>query len=194
MVVSQFFAPLRTLKNKARGKTQAATATNEWSDDDDEIVLYNDNNTRAGSSPLVGDTAGKESTAGAMTTGICLCCGSKVSFPECVACFKCTVCDTISDLHPLVRTDRVVENGQTVARARTPPPPLTLDRLKAGVQAFRKHPEKQALLEAMLRESFGSWDVLNFSFPSSGDTQVSADDPGIAMAEVHAAYKIILAL
>ncbi|KAJ2747137.1 putative E3 ubiquitin-protein ligase [Coemansia sp. BCRC 34301] len=191
MVVSQFFAPLRTLKNKARGRAQPAASG--WSDSDDDIARDDNENDRAkaSSSPQVAET-GKE--PGTMTTGICLCCGSKVSFPECVACFKCTVCDTINDLHPLVRTDRVVENGQTVARARTPPPPLTLDRLKAGVQAFRKHPEKQALLEAMLRESFGSWDVLNFSFPSSGDAQASAENLGIAMAEVHAAYKIILAL
>ncbi|KAJ2880532.1 putative E3 ubiquitin-protein ligase [Coemansia aciculifera] len=175
MVVSHFFAPLRTLKNKARGR---APASSGWSDDDDQ---------QDEGSPPVPDT-GKEPES--MTTGTCLCCGSKVSFPDSVACFKCTVCDTINDLSPLVRTDRVVENGQTVARARTPPPPLTLDRLKAGVHAFRKHPEKQALLEAMLRESFGSWDVLNFSFPNG----VVGDDPGIDMAEVHAAYKIILAL
>ncbi|KAJ1819717.1 putative E3 ubiquitin-protein ligase [Coemansia sp. RSA 2675] len=171
MVVSQFFAPLRTLKNKARGRvTTTATA---WSDDDVD-------------DDPVPDTKDAES----MTTGTCLCCGSKVSFPDSVACFKCTVCDTINDLSPLVRTDRVVENGQTVARARTPPPPLTLERLKAGVYAFRRHPEKQALLEAMLRESFGAWDVLNFSFPG----KAAGDDPGIDMEEVHAAYKIILAL
>ncbi|KAI8322938.1 HECT-domain-containing protein [Martensiomyces pterosporus] len=76
--------------------------------------------------------------------------------------------------------------------ARVPPPPLTLDRLKAGVYAFKKHPEKQSLLEAMIRESFGNWDVLNFSFPNGKD--VSSDDPGVSLSEVHAAYKIILAL
>ncbi|KAJ2823925.1 putative E3 ubiquitin-protein ligase, partial [Coemansia sp. 'formosensis'] len=178
MVVSQFFAPLRTLKNKARGRVTSATTG--WSDDDDQID--EDTSTKP--------DAGKEPES--MTTGTCLCCGSKVSFPDSVACFKCTVCDTINDLSPLVRLDRVVENGQTVAKARTPPPPLTLERLRAGVHAFRKHPEKQALLEAMLRESFGSWDVLNFSFPSGAPA--TGDDPGIDMAEVHAAYKIILAL
>ncbi|KAJ2809387.1 putative E3 ubiquitin-protein ligase [Coemansia guatemalensis] len=44
----------------------------------------------------------------------------------------------------------------------------------------------------MIRESFGNWDVLNFSFPNGND--VSTEDPGITFAEVHAAYKIILTL
>ncbi|KAJ2348765.1 putative E3 ubiquitin-protein ligase, partial [Coemansia sp. RSA 2618] len=108
------------------------------------------------------------------------------------SCFKCTVCDTINDLKELVRTEKVVENGQLVGRTRIPPPPLTLDRLKAGVQAYKRHPEKHALLEAMIRESFANWDVLNFSFANGKD--VTNDEPGILFAEVHAAFKLILAL
>ncbi|KAJ1814274.1 putative E3 ubiquitin-protein ligase, partial [Coemansia sp. RSA 2598] len=169
MVVSQFFSPLRTLKNKARGVRNPL----DCSDEDDE-----------GTPPAKDPPTHKQ--ARPMTTGTCLCCGSKVSFPPSVSCFKCTMCDTINDLRPLVRTEKVnAENNQVVTRTRVPPPPLTLDRLKAGVQAYRKHPEKQSLLEAMIRESFGNWDVLNFSFVV--DDQIDVD-------EVHAAYKIVLAL
>ncbi|KAJ2321773.1 putative E3 ubiquitin-protein ligase [Coemansia sp. RSA 2704] len=114
-----------------------------------------------------------------MVTGECFCCNSKVSYPEGVACFKCTVCDTINDL-------RVEERGSRV------PPPLTLARLRAGVQAYRRHPEKHGLLEAMIRESFGQWEVLNFSF-ASGE-EVTDEDPGVQFADVHAAYKIVMGL
>ncbi|KAI9471727.1 hypothetical protein BX667DRAFT_471584, partial [Coemansia mojavensis] len=95
--------------------------------------------------------------------------GSKVTYPDSVSCFKCTVCTTINDLKELVRTEKSTEDGQVVVRPRVPPPPLTLDRLRAGVQAYKRHPEKHMLLEAMIRESFGNWDV-------------------------HAAYKLILSL
>ncbi|KAJ1751839.1 putative E3 ubiquitin-protein ligase, partial [Coemansia sp. RSA 1752] len=116
----------------------------------------------------------------------------KVSYPDTVSCFKCTVCDTINDLTELVRMEKTMEDGQVVARRRVPPPPLTLDRLKAGVQAYRRHPKKHALLEAMIRESFANWDVLNFSFANGKD--VTNEEPGILFTEVHAAYKLILAL
>ncbi|KAJ2236002.1 putative E3 ubiquitin-protein ligase [Coemansia sp. RSA 485] len=171
MVVSQFFSPLRTLKNKARGSRHPLNHSDD-DDDEDEITPAKD--------PMA------HKPAKPMTTGTCLCCGSKVSFPPSVSCFKCTVCDTINDLRPLVRTEKVsAENNQMVTRTRVPPPPLTLDRLKAGVVAYRKHPEKQSLLEAMIRESFANWDVLNFSF---------VVDDEIDIDEVHAAYKIVLAL
>ncbi|KAJ1962910.1 putative E3 ubiquitin-protein ligase [Dipsacomyces acuminosporus] len=177
-MVSHFFSPLRTLKKKARGRLNG-NANNSWSDeyDDDEAGV---------------EVSTKAKPKSNMMTGECFCCGSKVSFPQTVSCFKCTVCDTINDLQPLVRTEKTVEDGQVVSKPRTPPPPLTLDRLKAGVHAYKKHPEKQTLLEAMIRESFGNWDVLNFSFPNGKEP--SSDDPGISLSEVHAAYKIILSL
>ncbi|KAJ2000998.1 putative E3 ubiquitin-protein ligase [Coemansia thaxteri] len=184
MVVSQLLAPLRTLKNRARGRaTAAATAESSSNWSDDEAADEGQRETAAAEGGR--DEGGKGKPA--MTTGLCLCCGSKVVFPLSVACFKCTVCDTINDLQTNERTD------QTGTRSRIPPPPLTLERLKAGVAAFRRHSEKQALLEAMLRESFGNWDALNFSFATPAGPS-SADDPGIAMSDVHAAYKIILAL
>ncbi|KAJ1720935.1 putative E3 ubiquitin-protein ligase [Coemansia erecta] len=179
MVVSQFFSsPLRTLKNKARGGTGSRQNHDCSSSDDDPLPS-------------------SHSRTAPLTTGTCLCCGSKVGYPPTVSCFKCTICDTINNLRPALRTEKAlgeaavagVEGGQPASRVRVapppPPPPLTLDRLKAGVQAYRRHPEKQSLLEAMLRESFGCWDVLNFSFVVEGEIKVD---------EVHAAYKIILAL
>ncbi|KAJ1938128.1 putative E3 ubiquitin-protein ligase, partial [Linderina pennispora] len=90
------------------------------------------------------------------------------------------------------RIEKIMENGQLKTKPRIAPPPLTLDRLKAGVFAFKKHPEKQNLLEAMIRESFGNWDVLNVSFPNG--SEVTSDDPGISLVEVRTAYKIILGL
>ncbi|KAJ2138072.1 putative E3 ubiquitin-protein ligase [Coemansia sp. RSA 678] len=161
MVVSHLFSPLRTLKNRARGKGtgrrgSSGSTSNDgvWSDEHDEP--------------------------------------SNVSYPNTVSCFKCTVCDTINDLTELVRMEKTMEDGQVVARRRVPPPPLTLDRLRAGVQAYRRHPKKHALLEAMIRESFANWDVLNFSFANGKD--VTNEEPGILFTEVHAAYKLILAL
>ncbi|KAJ2888391.1 putative E3 ubiquitin-protein ligase [Coemansia asiatica] len=174
MVVSQFFSPLRTLKNKARSARHSLDLSSEEDDEPTTTAPTRDPSTHKPTRPL--------------TTGTCLCCGSKVSFPPTVSCFKCTVCDTINDLRPLVRTEKISSGGnnQEVSRQRVPPPPpLTLDRLKAGVMAYRRHPEKQSLLEAMLRESFGNWDVLNFSFVVDG---------GVDVDEVHAAYKIVLAL
>ncbi|KAI9502104.1 hypothetical protein BX070DRAFT_20497 [Coemansia spiralis] len=195
MVVSHFFSPLRTLKKKTRGRSGTdskrtassssssghdAIDSGSWSDgiDGDDSVA-----------PIGGVSVQSKKN---MATGLCLCCGSKVTFPDTVACFKCTVCDTINDLRPLVRMEKVVDDGHVVSKARTPPPPLTLERLKAGVQAYRRHPEKQSLLEAMIRESFANWDVLNLSFPNG--KEVSSDEPGIQLDEVRAAYKIILSL
>ncbi|PIA15065.1 hypothetical protein COEREDRAFT_16390 [Coemansia reversa NRRL 1564] len=189
MMVSHFFSPLRTLTKKARGNGPMGRKTSNngsfsnstWSDevDDDEEGRELTTN-------------GADKSQHGMATGLCLCCGSKVLYPETVTCFKCTVCNTINDLETLIRSEKVIEDGQLITRTRTPPPPLTLDRLKAGVQAYKKHPEKHRLLEAMIRESFGNWDVLNFSF--SSDNKVSTEDPGITFAQVHAAYKIILTL
>ncbi|KAJ1719356.1 putative E3 ubiquitin-protein ligase, partial [Coemansia biformis] len=184
MVVSHLLSPLRTLKTKARAVGKSSSGSIDgWSDGPDDDG--------GGNGPAGGGT--DEAAPGqCMAVGLCLCCGSKVSYPDTVACFRCTVCDTINDLKELVRTEKVVEDGRLVSRPRRPPPPLTLGRLRAGVQAYKKHPEKHSLLEAMIYESFGSWDVLNVSFPSG--TDMSADDPAIAFAEVHSAYKTILAL
>ncbi|KAJ2722494.1 putative E3 ubiquitin-protein ligase [Coemansia sp. Benny D115] len=177
MVVSQFFSPLRTLKNKARGKLSPSFRSDDEEDDDDDR-----SHTRSATTAPNAD----------MSTGTCMCCGSKVTFPSTVACFKCTVCDTINDLRPQRRTERHVgEDGRVVTRPRVPPPPLTLERLKAGVQTYKRHPEKQALLEAMIRESFANWDVLNFSFV---DDSAEEEDPELAIADVQKAYKIILSL
>ncbi|KAJ2271022.1 putative E3 ubiquitin-protein ligase [Coemansia sp. RSA 371] len=183
MVVSHLFSPLRTLKNRARGKGtgrrgSSGSTSNDgvWSDEHDEPS----------------NVDGTDDRTKSKVTSLCFCCGSKVSYPDTVSCFKCTVCDTINDLTELVRMEKTMEDGQVVARRRVPPPPLTLDRLKAGVQAYRRHPKKHALLEAMIRESFANWDVLNFSFANGKD--VTNEEPGILFTEVHAAYKLILAL
>ncbi|KAJ2708314.1 putative E3 ubiquitin-protein ligase [Coemansia sp. D1744] len=183
MVVSHLFSPLRTLKNRARGKGtgrrgSSGSTSNDgvWSDEHDEPS----------------NVDGTDDRTKSKVTSLCFCCGSKVSYPDTVSCFKCTVCDTINDLTELVRMEKTIEDGQVVARRRVPPPPLTLDRLKAGVQAYRRHPKKHALLEAMIRESFANWDVLNFSFANGKD--VTNEEPGILFTEVHAAYKLILAL
>lgn len=120
---------LSTLKKKR----QKQKTSKRWSSSDGESI------SEAG-----------ESTA---TTG-CLCCGSNVSYPQTVSCFKCTVCDTINDLQPL---------------AITGAPPLTLSRLKQTVAAYKRQPEtSQPLLEAMLRESFSNWHILNQSFIAGG--------------------------
>ncbi|KAJ1880556.1 putative E3 ubiquitin-protein ligase, partial [Kickxella alabastrina] len=179
MVVSQFFSPLRTLKNKARGTKLATTSSSP-------------STTTAGRNS---DSSSDSDTPPAtpMSTDTCLCCNSKVTFPATVSCFKCTVCDTINDLQPVRRTEKTVtDNREVRVRMREAPPPLTLDRLRAGVQAYRRDLAKQALLEAMLRESFGNWDVLNFSF-----VKANADEPDAAevcLEEVAAAYRIILDL
>ncbi|KAJ2847360.1 putative E3 ubiquitin-protein ligase [Coemansia brasiliensis] len=184
MVVSHLFSPLRTLKNKARGRgsgRRGSSSESTTSNEDD--VLWSDDQ-----SPV--DKSDDKSRS--MVTGLCFCCASKVTYPDSVSCFKCTVCTTINDLKELIRTEKSTEDGQVVVRPRVPPPPLTLDRLRAGVQAYRRHPEKHMLLEAMIRESFGNWDVLNFSFANG--KPVSTEDPGIMFSQVHAAYKLILSL
>ncbi|KAJ1739380.1 putative E3 ubiquitin-protein ligase [Coemansia sp. RSA 990] len=183
MVVSHLFSPLRTLKNKARGRGSGRRGSSSESTTSNEDVLWSDDQSPA---------AKPDDRSRPMVTGRCFCCASKVTYPDSVSCFKCTVCTTINDLKELVRTEKSTEDGQVVVRPRVPPPPLTLDRLRAGVQAYKRHPEKHMLLEAMIRESFGNWDVLNFSF-SSGKPP-SADDPGIMFTQVHAAYKLILSL
>ncbi|KAJ2156205.1 putative E3 ubiquitin-protein ligase [Coemansia sp. RSA 552] len=185
MVVSHLFSPLRSLKSKKKGRG-GARRPSDSSSNGDEAWWSGDE--AAATTPKGGVSAADSR----MSTGLCLCCGNNVSYPGVVACFKCTVCDTINDLREVARTEKAMENGEPVVRPRVPPPPLTLSRLRAGVQAYRKRPEKHSLLEAMIRESFGNWDVLNLSFPNG--KSVEADESGIALAEVHAAYKTILAL
>ncbi|KAJ2556662.1 putative E3 ubiquitin-protein ligase [Coemansia sp. RSA 1933] len=178
MVVSQFFSPLRTLK-KVR---KASSASSESVGDD------------GGSDGSGGRDKQSEQTT-ELVAGLCFCCSRKVAFPASVTCFKCTVCDTINDLRAVTRVERVVaSDGSVASRACAPPPPLTLDRLRAGIQAYRRHPDKQGLLEAMLRESFGNWDVLNVSFPAPTATGTAGDGLTVSVDDVHAAYKLILAL
>ncbi|KAJ2481231.1 putative E3 ubiquitin-protein ligase [Coemansia sp. RSA 2131] len=183
MVVSHLFSPLRTLKNRARGKGTGRRGSSGSTSNDGVSSDEHDKPS---------NVDGTDDRTKSKVTSLCFCCGSKVSYPDTVSCFKCTVCDTINDLTELVRMEKTMEDGQVVARRRVPPPPLTLDRLKAGVQAYRRHPKKHALLEAMIRESFANWDVLNFSFANGKD--VTNEEPGILFTEVHAAYKLILAL
>ncbi|KAJ2713235.1 putative E3 ubiquitin-protein ligase [Coemansia spiralis] len=181
MVVSHLLSPLRTLKTRAAagGRRGSSGSNDGWSDGPDDAAAA---------------AATGNGSSSIKATGQCVCCGSRVTYPAGAGCFRCTVCDTVNDLAAVGRTEKVVgEDGQAVQRACRAPPPLTLGRLRAGVQAYRRHPEKHGLLEAMLFESFGNWDVLNASFPSGGSS-VSADDPAIALADVHAAYATILAL
>ncbi|KAJ1898841.1 putative E3 ubiquitin-protein ligase, partial [Coemansia sp. IMI 209127] len=182
MVVSHFLSPLRTLKKK---KKEARQTTSSASSSSSSSVGDAGNNNDTGN----GDEHGPAKDDDGLVAGLCLCCNHKVKYPGSVTCFRCTVCDTINDLQAVERTEKIVAaDGAISSRVRALPPPLTLARLRAGIQAYKRHPEKQALLEAMLRESFGSWDVLNVSFPLA-----SAAD-GLAMDDVHAAYKLILAL
>ncbi|KAJ2766572.1 putative E3 ubiquitin-protein ligase, partial [Coemansia nantahalensis] len=174
MVVSQLLLPLRSLKTRARAAGRRGSSNDGWSDGPD-------------------DEAGSVAAGVSLAARRCVCCGSKVTYPAAAGRFRCTVCETVNDLTAVARTETVLgADGRAEERACRAPPPLTLGRLRAGVQAFRRHPEKHGLLEAMLYESFANWDVLNASFPSGGS--VTADDPAMAVADVHAAYKIILAL
>ncbi|KAJ2515057.1 putative E3 ubiquitin-protein ligase [Coemansia sp. RSA 1939] len=197
MVVSHFFSPLRTLKKKAARKASGSQSSvgdvgSSGSDDNsssntDKRPSAHENSNSNGSSSAKKDN---DAEAKSLVSGLCLCCNRRVTYPASVSCFKCTVCDTINDLQATKRMEKVVGgDGSVASRARMPPPPLTLERLRAGIHAFRRHPEKQVLLEAMLRESFGNWDVLNVSFPASAD-----DAAGIAIDEVRAAYQLVLAL
>ncbi|KAJ2091105.1 putative E3 ubiquitin-protein ligase [Coemansia sp. RSA 986] len=186
MVVSHFFSPLRTLKKKTRKTSESSESSSvgdAGSDDDsnkDSGNRHKDENK---------NPKDEEKT---LVAGLCFCCNQKVMYPASVSCFKCTVCDTINNLRAVERIEKVVaSDGSVTSRVRTPPPPLTLDRLRAGIQAYKRHPEKQGLLEAMLRESFGNWDVLNVSFPMTAQT---GDGPAVAIDDVHTAYKLILAL
>ncbi|KAJ2865667.1 putative E3 ubiquitin-protein ligase, partial [Coemansia erecta] len=180
MVVSHFLSPLRTLKNKKKEARKTSSSSSSSSSVGD-----------AGSAAGAGnrDEQGPAKDDDALVAGLCLCCNHKVKYPGSVTCFRCTVCDTINDLQAVERMEKTVAaDGAISSRVRALPPPLTLSRLRAGIQAYKRRPEKQALLEAMLRESFGSWDVLNVSFP------LAAAADGLAMDDVYAAYKLILAL
>ncbi|KAJ1913529.1 putative E3 ubiquitin-protein ligase [Tieghemiomyces parasiticus] len=122
------------------------------------------------------------SSTDGLATGTCMCCDSRLRYPQASTCFRCTVCDTINDLQPL-------DDPASESRRRRP---LTLDRLRRAVEAWRQDRQTAPQLEHLIAESFAQWDRLNASFANGQRT--CSTDPGVALDDVREAYRIILEL
>ncbi|KAJ1969311.1 putative E3 ubiquitin-protein ligase [Dispira parvispora] len=114
--------------------------------------------------------------------GTCMCCDSKLRYPQASSCFRCTVCDTINDL---------IEYDETASESRRRRP-LTLDRLRSAIHAVRKSKLSVMQLERLISETFSQWDRLNNSF--SDGLRTSTDHPGVALDDVREAYRLLLGL
>ncbi|KAI8609323.1 hypothetical protein BC830DRAFT_1151112 [Chytriomyces sp. MP71] len=110
-----------------------------------------------------------------MTTGACLCCDHLLRFPVTVACFRCTVCETVNDLNPLASTPKD-------SRAEV----LTLARVTALAETH------DDAYERIIPDSFQLHRTLNSSFSSlSKDAAPTLESSGIDHGQVQAAYSII---
>ncbi|KAG0192105.1 putative E3 ubiquitin-protein ligase [Apophysomyces sp. BC1034] len=121
-----------------------------------------------------------------MAYGKCMCCASELRYPQSVSRFRCPVCDTINDLKLHIRQQLSVNQ------------PLSLKQLKRLVSECRKAKGDQDRekvyepVEKLVENVFGSWACLNQSF--SNDRETSLDDSGLAIKDIHDAYKILLSL
>ncbi|RKP38869.1 hypothetical protein BJ085DRAFT_41826 [Dimargaris cristalligena] len=116
------------------------------------------------------------------TVTFCMCCDCKLRYPMGSTCFRCTVCDTVNDLH-----DR-----DPAAAEKQRHQPLTLAVLRQALEDHRRGKLSQGQFKHLLGETFSHWDRLNHSFGNGRPT--TSEDPGVALAEVRDAYRLILDL
>ncbi|KAI8916507.1 hypothetical protein DFJ77DRAFT_460091 [Powellomyces hirtus] len=105
----------------------------------------------------------------------CLCCWNLLKFPSTVTCFRCTVCDCVTDLIPLPAP--AIEEGDSF--------PLTLATVR-GLCADASH---AARLEQSVYRTFSTHAFLTAAF-SNGREQ-SLQDPGIALDEARESFRLI---
>ncbi|KAI8868812.1 hypothetical protein GQ42DRAFT_109092, partial [Ramicandelaber brevisporus] len=94
----------------------------------------------------------------------CICCGTIVRYTPTAPCFKCTVCDTVSDLS----TNRPISARRLRAA-------LTLSKLNAAVVAYNHDPTVAAHLQLMISDCFGNIDALNHSFLNDNSSTSTLD-------------------
>ncbi|KAJ3106616.1 putative E3 ubiquitin-protein ligase [Phlyctochytrium planicorne] len=113
-----------------------------------------------------------------MTTGKCLCCDNLLRFPQTVTCFRCTVCETVNDLIPIMPPEK------TFAEV------LTLKRLKVLLDP--SHIDENA--EHIIRDAFCYHQTLNESFSVLSEGEFpTLENPGISLEDVREAYHLITA-
>ncbi|KAJ3156240.1 putative E3 ubiquitin-protein ligase [Geranomyces michiganensis] len=105
----------------------------------------------------------------------CMCCGNLLKFPSTVTCYRCTVCDTVTDLIPLTFNGPMNDaNGM----------PLTLARVKELCEnSDDRH------LERVVFQVFSTHALLNLSFRNS--EPLSLKNSGVILGDVREALMLI---
>ncbi|EEB07324.2 ubiquitin-protein ligase E3 [Schizosaccharomyces japonicus yFS275] len=132
-----------------------------------------------------------------MVIGNCFCCGSRLSYPRSVPCFRCTVCLTINDL-PSAKTSLIPEHIQRIE-------PLSVKRLRHLVEKVKREAalghasddlEAVSLAHKPLRlwlsHAFRNSVILNKSFQSKEEP--GKDHCGFDYDEISEFYRIVYSL
>ncbi|TNY21652.1 Proteophosphoglycan ppg4 [Rhodotorula diobovata] len=96
-----------------------------------------------------------------LTEGVCCCCGTTLRYPRASPSFRCTVCDTVTDLDDKARKGK--------AREGTPVPDATPVTEAQVLDLVRRFAERRTETDAELAHRLGA---LELESPSSSD-----DDP-----------------
>ncbi|TPX32888.1 hypothetical protein SmJEL517_g04094 [Synchytrium microbalum] len=115
-----------------------------------------------------------------LTTGTCQCCGHLLRFPQTIRAFRCTVCETVNDLDPVP-----MPGGGDIQAHR-----LSLERLRALINASQHNRPSAELLEKTIADSFSLHASINESF--SSNQPISETDCGVNLGDVRIAYKLLL--
>ncbi|KAK9448095.1 uncharacterized protein V1518DRAFT_434351 [Limtongia smithiae] len=110
-----------------------------------------------------------------LTTGLCMCCLSSLRFPETVPCFRCTVCQTTTDVTPV--------SFKSVQ-------PINSDTLSMLCKIDSLAPEDRQTLEAHLIAVFQSSDALNQSFANGKNFTFS--ETGLSYSDISTFYHILM--
>lgn len=89
-----------------------------------------------------------------MVEGLCFCCGTRLKYPPTVACFNCTVCQTINDLVP----------NQTVHLRAESREPLTKHKLSLFMNSLENGVMNPQTFREIIGDVFSNWELLNLSF------------------------------
>ncbi|KAI9097390.1 hypothetical protein DFS34DRAFT_621504 [Phlyctochytrium arcticum] len=102
----------------------------------------------------------------------CLCCYNLLRFPSSVPCFRCTVCDCVTDLVPLQ------------VQGEDAPEPLSLEKLRTILERG-----DDTYVEKVIHDCFASHHSLNGSF--SNHSPVTIETTGLNLDDVRESYRLI---
>lgn len=113
----------------------------------------------------------------------CICCKQLLSVPTNISCFKCTICNTVTDLASIY-----------VVPANIPPfpPALSLDYIKIAYNHLEHSNGKEEIkrdLDNIVTAAFSNRNTLNSSF--SNNQPISLTNNGVNLEQVREAYSIM---